>query len=80
MDDNKGEPVKLSREFMAKALSQALRERGLSVRKAAQVAGVCPGIITNIKNRKATIDAGLNVLEQLGYEVEVKLVSLSEGP
>lgn len=64
---------KLSREFMAQALLEVLSQRGLSVRKAAEVAGVSASVISTIKDQSASIDKSLDVLRALGYEIDCAL-------
>lgn len=64
---------KLSREFMAQALLEVLNRKGLSVRKAAEVAGVSASVISTIKDQSASIDKSLDVLRALGYEVDCTL-------
>lgn len=58
----------LNREAMAAALNRVMTERGLSVRKAADAAGTSAGIISSIKDQRASLDKAVEVLDQLGFE------------
>lgn len=58
----------LDRAAMAAALSAAMQEKGLSVREAAEVAGVSDSVISQINGQIVSIDHGAKVLGQLGFE------------
>lgn len=73
INDNQVKSGRLTREFMAQALLEVLSQKGLSVRKAAEVAGVSASVISTIKDQSASIDKSLDVLRALGYEVDCTL-------
>ena len=58
----------LDRESMAEALDAAMRDQGLSVRKAGEASGTSAGIISSIKDQRASLDKAVEVLDQLGFE------------
>jgi len=63
----------LDRDAMAEALSAAMKEQGLSVRKTAAAASVGTNDIQRIGKGTATLDKAAEVLSNLGYELHVEV-------
>ncbi|MAM06636.1 MAG: hypothetical protein CMF05_04010 [Hyphomonas sp.] len=61
----------LDREAMSRALEAVMVEKGLSVRSAAEAAGVNKTDIQRIKSGDATLDKSTQVLRALGVGIEV---------
>lgn len=57
----------LSRAFIAEAVKTIREERKLSIRAAANAAGVAKTDIVRIEAEEATLDKGLAALKGLGY-------------
>jgi len=64
---------KLTRELIGMIVKDAMKQRGISVRKAEEITKTPKSTIMAVRQGKATIDKGLSLLESLGFEVEAKL-------
>ena len=68
----------LNREALAETLRRVMIERDLSERKAAAEAGTTKSIISKIKSCDASIDKTAEVLESLGYRLDISIVPANE--
>ncbi|WP_298987429.1 hypothetical protein [uncultured Roseibium sp.] len=76
LDDSELAPIfegELDRQAMAAALSAAMKEQGLSVRKTAAAVDTSTNDIQRITKGTATLDKAAEVLSGLGYELHVEV-------
>ena len=71
---------KLTREVISIVLCRIMESENLSVRGAAEKAGVSKGVLESVRYGRASIDKGLEILEALGCFHEVKFILKPPAP